>query len=76
MTNTLRLFIDNLLTLAASGCVVILLFTSAIGGFVQFKRYLEDKKPKEDKSYEDISDKYYRVKQSKLEPEEWMNYTE
>lgn len=67
MTNTLRLFIENLLTLAASGCVVILLFMSAIGGFVQFKRYLEDKKPKEAKGYE---------KQSKLEPEEWMNYTE
>lgn len=76
MTNTLRLFIDNLLTLTASGCVVILLFMSAIGGFVQFKRYLEDKKPKEAKGYEDISDEYCYGKQSKLEPEEWMNYTE
>lgn len=76
MTNTLRLFIDNLLTLAASGCVVILLFMSVIGGFVQFKRYLEDKKSKEANGYEDISDEYYYGKQSKLEPEEWMNYTE
>lgn len=60
MTNTIRLFIENLLTLAASGCVIILLFMSAIGGIVQFKRYLEDK----------------TQNQSKLEPEEWMNYTE
>ena len=75
MTNTIRLFIENLLTLAASGCVIILIFMSAIGGIVQFKRYLEDKRQTQSADYADISDEYYG-KQSKLEPEEWKNYTE
>lgn len=76
MTNTIRLFIESLLTLAASGCVMILIFMSAIGGIVQFKRYLEDKRQTQSTDYADISDEYYYGKQSKLEPEEWMNYTE
>ena len=76
MTNTIRLFIENLLTLAASGCVIILIFMSAICGIVQFKRYLEDKRQTQSTDYADISDEYYYGKQSKLEPEEWKNYTE
>lgn len=76
MINTLKALSEVFICFAASGCLVILFFMILIRLYLKITNYPLGKAKNNPQDYADISDKYYYGKQSKLEPEEWMNYTE
>ena len=76
MINTLKALSEVFICFAASGCLVILFFMSIITLYLKIINYPLGKDKNKPQDYPDISDEYYYGKKSKLEDEEWMNYTE
>lgn len=76
MISTLKAISEVFICFAASGCLVILFFMAIIVAYLKITNYPLGKDKNKHQDYADISDEYYYGKKSKLEPEEWMNYTE
>lgn len=79
MTSTINGIVNVSLSILAIGTITILAVMLLIVLYCELRTYVTKKRHEwkiTKYRYDDISDNYYYGKQSKLEDEEWKNYTE